>query len=103
MVFANKQDLGGSMTLEEIRDVSRVVDHQNDRADRLHTQALALRSIVSHRWVVHPCSAYTGTGLDDGLDWLVKEVAGRLYWSGLNITVAPEDRITQTPPIAAVK
>jgi len=66
LVFANKQDLAGSMTLEEIRD------------------ALDLRSIVSHRWVVYPCSAYTGAGLKDGLDWLVKEVAGRLYWSGLN-------------------
>lgn len=49
------------------------------------TQALALPSIISHRWIVHPCSAYTGTGLDAGLDWVVKEVAGRLYWSGLSV------------------
>ncbi|WVQ86185.1 hypothetical protein IAT38_008353 [Cryptococcus sp. DSM 104549] len=66
LVFANKQDLDGSMTLEEIRD------------------ALSLKSIQSHRWVVHPCSAFTGAGLDAGMDWLVKEVAGRLYWSGLS-------------------
>ncbi|OWZ63692.1 hypothetical protein AYX14_06664 [Cryptococcus neoformans] len=66
LVFANKQDLGGSMTLEEIRD------------------ALELRSIISHRWIVYPCSAFTGKNLDDGMNWLVKEVAGRLYWSGLN-------------------
>ncbi|OCF35943.1 ADP-ribosylation factor-like 2 [Kwoniella heveanensis CBS 569] len=66
LVFANKQDLDGSMTLEEIRD------------------ALDLRSIVSHRWIVHPCSAFTGEGLENGMNWLVREVAGRLYWSGLS-------------------
>ncbi|TYJ57318.1 hypothetical protein B9479_002051 [Cryptococcus floricola] len=66
LVFANKQDLDGSMSLEEIRD------------------ALELKSIASHRWVVYPCSAFTGKGLDEGMDWVVKEVAGRLYWSGLD-------------------
>ena len=25
----------------------------------------------------------TGAGVDEGLDWAVKEVAGRLYWNGL--------------------
>ncbi|WVQ77142.1 hypothetical protein IAR50_006825 [Cryptococcus sp. DSM 104548] len=66
LVFANKQDLDGSLSLEEIRDT------------------LELKNIVSHRWVVYPCSAFTGKGLDLGMDWLVKEVAGRLYWSGLH-------------------
>jgi len=66
LVFANKQDLAGSMTLEEIRD------------------ALDLQSIVSHRWQIHSCSAYTGVGLQEGMDWVIREVAGRLYWSGLN-------------------
>nr|ODN85413.1 ADP-ribosylation factor-like 2 [Cryptococcus depauperatus CBS 7841]ODN89866.1 ADP-ribosylation factor-like 2 [Cryptococcus depauperatus CBS 7855] len=68
LVFANKQDLDGSMTLKEMRDV------------------LELQSILSHRWVVYPCSAFTGEGLTEGMEWLVKEVAGRLYWSGLNAT-----------------
>ncbi|KAK4685732.1 ADP-ribosylation factor-like protein 2, partial [Tremellales sp. Uapishka_1] len=66
LVFANKQDLDGSMSLEEIRD------------------GLELKSIQSHKWIIHPCSAYTGSGLDEGMDWVVKEVAGRLYWSGLS-------------------
>ncbi|KAK8850709.1 hypothetical protein IAR55_004629 [Kwoniella newhampshirensis] len=79
LVFANKQDLDGSMTLEEIRDT------------------LHLPSIISHRWIVHPCSAFTGTGLEDGMNWLVKEVAGRLYWSGLN--VAPINTSTNSTPI----
>ncbi|RSH87075.1 ADP-ribosylation factor-like protein 2 [Saitozyma podzolica] len=70
LVFANKQDLAGAMTLEDIRDT------------------LSLRSISSHRWSIHSCSAYTGEGLSPGLDWAVHEVAGRLYWSG---RVAPSE------------
>ena len=62
----------------------------------LSEQGLALQSIVSHRWVVHPCSAYTGAGLDEGLGWLIKEVAGRLYWSGLS---KPVD-VGQRPSVA---
>ncbi|KAL7420891.1 ADP-ribosylation factor-like protein 2 [Cryptotrichosporon argae] len=65
LVFANKQDLAGSLSLAEIRD------------------ALELAAIVSHTWKIVPCSAVTGAGLDAGLDWLIAEVAGRLYWSGL--------------------
>lgn len=70
LVFANKQDLAGSMQLEEIRD------------------ALELQSIISHRWVIYPCSASTGENLNDGMNWLVKEVAKRLYWSGLSANEA---------------
>ncbi len=65
-------------------------------------QALSLQSIVSHRWVIHPCSAYTGTGLDAGLDWLVKEVAGRLYWSGLNVPDTAE-RVPETRAVGLVE
>ncbi|KAF9480823.1 GTP-binding protein [Pholiota conissans] len=63
LVFANKQDLQGSMTDTEIRD------------------ALDLPSITTHRWKIWPCSAVTGANLVSGLDWIVKDVAGRLYYS----------------------
>ena len=35
-----------------------------------------------------PCSAVTGENLVKGLDWVVDDVAGRLYYS----TVAESDR-----------
>lgn len=44
-------------------------------------QALDLPSIHSHRWLIQPCSAYTGENLLIGLDWLVKDVAERVYYS----------------------
>ncbi|KLO17472.1 ARF/SAR superfamily [Schizopora paradoxa] len=63
LVFANKQDIQGSMTDEEIKE------------------ALDLPSIKSHNWKIWPCSARTGENLKTGLDWIVKDVARRLYYS----------------------
>ncbi|KAI0734911.1 GTP-binding protein [Fomitopsis betulina] len=71
LVFANKQDLQGSMSSTEIRD------------------ALDLLSIKSHRWKILPCSAMTGENLVEGLDWVVDDVAGRLYYSTTTEDVAP--------------
>ncbi|EJD54151.1 GTP-binding protein [Auricularia subglabra TFB-10046 SS5] len=62
LVFVNKQDIPGSLTDVEIRD------------------ALDLRSIKSHRWKIQPCSAVTGQNLVEGLNWVVDEVAHRLYY-----------------------
>ncbi|KAH6915474.1 ADP-ribosylation factor-like protein [Coprinopsis sp. MPI-PUGE-AT-0042] len=63
LVFANKQDLPGSMTQSEI------------------SNALDLSSIKSHHWTIWSCSAVTGQNLVSGLDWVVNDVAGRLYYS----------------------
>ncbi|KXN84213.1 ADP-ribosylation factor-like protein 2 [Leucoagaricus sp. SymC.cos] len=66
LVFANKQDLQGSVTDAEIR------------------QALDLDSIRSHNWKILSCSAVTGENLISGLDWVVNDVAGRLYYSSIS-------------------
>ncbi|EMD41179.1 GTP-binding protein [Gelatoporia subvermispora B] len=63
LVLANKQDLPGSLSGPEIRD------------------ALDLDSIKSHHWKILPCSAITGENLVEGLDWVVNDVAGRLYYA----------------------
>ncbi|KAJ4471999.1 ADP-ribosylation factor family-domain-containing protein [Lentinula aciculospora] len=63
LVFANKWDLQGSMNDFQIRD------------------ALDLNSIKSHHWKIISCSAVTGENLVDGLDWVVDDVAKRLYYS----------------------
>lgn len=55
-VFANKQDLKGSMSAAEI------------------TEALALHSIKTHDWQIQPCCALTGDGINEGLDWIVARV-----------------------------
>ncbi|KAH9456404.1 hypothetical protein MJO28_006452 [Puccinia striiformis f. sp. tritici] len=62
LVFANKHDLQGSLTVEEIEET------------------LDLKSKPSgHRSKVIACSAITGMNVTEGLDWVVDEVASRLY------------------------
>ncbi|KAF8264619.1 GTP-binding protein [Lactarius quietus] len=65
LVFANKQDIQGSMTDKEIE------------------QVLDLPGIKSHQWSIVSCSAVTGRNLLEGLNWVVAEVASRLYYSTL--------------------
>ena len=33
----------------------------------------------SRHWKIVGCSAYTGEGLLDGFDWLVQDIASRIY------------------------
>lgn len=56
LVFANKQDLIGALSVEEI------------------TVALNLTDLRDRRWYIKECSAKTGEGLDDGFSWAVKQV-----------------------------
>ncbi|SPJ74366.1 probable ADP-ribosylation factor-like 2 [Fusarium torulosum] len=61
LVFANKTDVEGCMTKEEI------------------LSELQLESIRSHRWNILPCSAITGTNLKEGLSWVVEDAKRRLF------------------------
>jgi len=63
LVFANKQDLEGSLTSEQI------------------AQVLELGSPIfqNRHWQIHPCSAVTGDGLIDGVDWLIDDIASRIF------------------------
>jgi hypothetical protein len=64
-VFLNKTDVAGGMDEQEV------------------IKALDLERILTHRWVVVPCSAITGENLAKGLDWVVQDARDRLflYWS----------------------
>ena len=60
-MFANKQDLPGSLTKEEIRDV------------------LELEKIKTHHWQIVGCSAVTGENLLAGVDWLLDDISRRIF------------------------
>jgi len=61
LVFANKQDLPGSLTAKEIRE------------------AMDLDSIKTHHWLIQDCSAVTGDNLLNGMDWVVNDIASRIF------------------------
>jgi ADP-ribosylation factor-like protein 3 len=54
LVFANKQDLVGAMSADEIAD------------------ELNLVGIRDRPWQIQACSAKEGSGLTDGMEWLMK-------------------------------
>lgn len=60
-MFLNKTDVAGCMTEQEVK------------------LGLELDRIMTHRWVIVPCSAVTGSNLDKGLGWVVQDARDRLF------------------------
>uniref|UniRef100_A0A452G2B5 ARF like GTPase 5A n=1 Tax=Capra hircus TaxID=9925 RepID=A0A452G2B5_CAPHI len=56
LIFANKQDVKGCMTVAEI------------------SQFLKLTSIKDHQWHIQACCALTGEGLCQGLEWMMSRL-----------------------------
>ncbi|KAF8473552.1 ADP-ribosylation factor family protein [Kalaharituber pfeilii] len=61
LVFANKMDVQGGMGVEEVKE------------------KLGLEEIKTHRWCVVGCSAMTGVGVKEGLEWVVRDAKERLW------------------------
>ncbi|RUS25668.1 ADP-ribosylation factor family-domain-containing protein [Jimgerdemannia flammicorona] len=61
LVFANKQDLPGAVSDVQLRKV------------------LDLDAIATHHWAIQACSAVTGENLLKGMNWVVTDVASRIY------------------------
>ena len=45
----------------------------------LSFQVLELDSIKSHHWQIQWCSAVTGENLLRGIDWLIDDIASRVF------------------------
>ena len=56
IIFANKQDLISALSAEEI------------------SEGFDLISIRDRPWIIQPCSAKTGDGLQEGMEWVVGQV-----------------------------
>ncbi|CAI7656431.1 unnamed protein product [Penicillium viridicatum] len=61
LVFLNKTDVEHCMSEQEVRE------------------RLDLDSIKTHKWTILPCSAITGTNLNEGLEWVVQDAKDRLF------------------------
>lgn len=83
MVFANKQDLPGALSPEEIKEVSlfRFFLHTYLEVSLIHNfiQVLDLDSIKTHHWQIIKCSAITGENLLQGVDWLIRDIGARIF------------------------
>lgn len=61
LVFCNKQDIAGALNPKEIRDF------------------LEVDKIEGRHWSIFPCSAMTGEGLLEGIDWVVNDIKSRIF------------------------
>jgi ADP-ribosylation factor-like protein 2 len=61
LILANKQDLAGAKCVSEIEAIVRPGE------------------LGSRHWSVVPCSAVTGQGLRQGMDWLCRDIAQRVF------------------------
>eukprot|EP00955_Chlamydomonas_euryale_P110663 366012-Chlamydomonas_euryale.AAC.25 len=68
LVFANKQDLVGAHTADEIAD------------------QLNLIGIRDRPWQIQACSAKAGDGLQQGMEWVMKQVGVR-RWAGCMMVI----------------
>jgi len=63
LVFANKQDVEGAFSSEKICDILKLEG-----------------SVGTNRhWNIQSCSAVTGDGLLEGMEWLVNDIASRIF------------------------
>jgi len=67
LIFANKQDLGDSLTTDEIAEVLKLRSH---------------KAFLKRHWSIFGCSAVTGEGLVEGIDWMTDDVASRIFLLG---------------------
>lgn len=59
LVYANKQDLPQALSVQEV------------------AEALELSSIPGRVWYIQACSATSGDGISDGLEWLATKLAAK--------------------------
>ena len=64
LIFANKQDLAGALSAA---DIAEVLDLGGEQIGS------------SRHWEIRGCSAVTGEGLVEGIDWLVKDISSRIF------------------------
>jgi ADP-ribosylation factor-like protein 2 len=67
LVLANKQDVPGARSCSEI---ARLLRLEGENASP------ALRN---RHWNIMPCSAVTGKGLLEGVEWMVSDIASRIF------------------------
>lgn len=61
LILANKQDIAGALSVEEIAAVLELDEHQNRHVS------------------IQSCSAVTGQGLAGGVEWMVSDIAQRIF------------------------
>lgn len=79
LVLANKQDLPGALSAQEIKEVSNCNFIYAFYLTNYFQQILELDNITTHHWSVVGVSAVTGEKLLGAVDWLIDDIAKRIF------------------------
>jgi len=72
LIFANKQDLPGALSHQQISDALGLSERVNYEEGQC--------SIVANRhWKIVDCSAITGQGLLEGMNWIIEDITSRIF------------------------
>ena len=64
LILANKQDVDGALAASEIVEILEL-----DTADRFRNR----------HWSIHGCSAVTGRGISEAMEWMVRDIRNRIF------------------------
>lgn len=64
LIFANKQDLDNAISVDEIANMLELRTHD---------------VFQNRHWSIYECSAVTGNGLLEGMDWVTNDIANRIF------------------------
>jgi ADP-ribosylation factor-like protein 2 len=79
LVLANKQDVAGALGLEEISRALGLVVGGGGEGEEAEATTTATAIGKRRHWRVAACSARTGEGLEEAFDWILDDVASRIY------------------------
>ena len=78
LVLANKQDMAGALRVDEIAKVLGMTTPNT--ASQGGQEGEEQNSVFDKRhWCILPCSAVTGEGLVEGMDWIVEDIGKRIF------------------------
>jgi ADP-ribosylation factor-like protein 2 len=75
------EKLAGASLLVFVNKVDLLPQAQQQRGScpaAVHLRA-ALAGVTNRHWRIVPCSAVTGEGLAEGMDWLVDDISSRIF------------------------
>ena len=79
LVFLNKTDIPGGMTIDQVQEVRIMTDSGRTVANTDSFQALGIDRIKTHRWRIEACSAITGANIQKGLGWVIADAKERMF------------------------
>ena len=84
LVFANKQDLPGSLSKEEIRDVLQLDNIKTHHWQIVDCSAVTGHNLLAYDWLTQiilasDWSIVAGHNLLAGVDWLLDDISRRIF------------------------